>query len=170
MFDEEIATLAAMVVREFSEAGMTVTTAESCTGGLIGGAITSVSGSSTVYGRGFITYSNEAKKQLLGVDPATLADLGAVSAECASQMATGALEAANANAAVAVTGIAGPDGGTEEKPVGLVYIAVATSEDEGAFVESFEFGDIGRDAVRRETVKEALEMLLGYGLDGEETE
>ncbi|MGI9350578.1 MAG: CinA family protein [Rhizobiaceae bacterium] len=170
MFDDEITALATMVISEFHEAGMTVATAESCTGGLIGGAITAISGSSNVYGRGFITYSNEAKIQILGVETQTLEEHGAVSAECASQMATGALEAANANAAVAVTGIAGPDGGTDAKPVGLVYIAVATSEDEGAFVERFEFGEIGRNAIRRETVKEGLEMLLGYGLDGDELE
>jgi len=168
MFDEEILALASMVIKEFGEMNMQVATAESCTGGLIGGAITSVDGSSSVYGRGFITYSNQAKTDLLGVEPGTLEDHGAVSVECASQMATGALEAANANAAVAVTGIAGPGGGTETKPVGLVYIAVATSADEGAFVEKFEFGDIGRHNVRRETVMQALEMLLGYGLDGDE--
>lgn len=168
MFDEEIRALAAMVVREFNDRGMTVTTAESCTGGLIGGAITSASGSSNVYKKGFITYSNEAKSDLLGVDHETIIQHGAVSAECASQMAIGARLAADADAAVAVTGIAGPGGGTEVKPVGLVYIAVATSHDEGAFVEQFEFGDIGRDKVRRVTIKEALEMLLGYGIETEE--
>lgn len=167
MFDEEISALASMVVKEFGGAKMTVTTAESCTGGLIASAITSVAGSSEVFGKGLVTYSNDAKIQLLDVDPDTLRNHGAVSAECASQMAAGALEEADADVAVAVTGIAGPGGGTEAKPVGLVYIAVATSQDEGAFVESFEFGDIGRDKVRRETVKEAMEMLLGYGLDGE---
>lgn len=170
MFDQEIHTLAEMVVREFTSAGLLVTTAESCTGGLIGGAITAISGSSDVYQRGYVTYSNDAKAELLGVDRDTLRDHGAVSAECASQMAIGALEAADANAAVAVTGIAGPGGGSDSKPVGLVYIAVATSEEEGAFVERFEFGDLGREAVRRETVKEALEMLLGYGLNEEEAE
>ncbi|MEM9332301.1 MAG: CinA family protein [Pseudomonadota bacterium] len=170
MFDQEIHTLAEMVVREFTSAGLLVTTAESCTGGLIGGAITAISGSSDVYQRGYVTYSNDAKAELLGVDRDTLRDHGAVSAECASQMAIGALEAADANAAVAVTGIAGPGGGSDSKPVGLVYIAVATSEEEGAFVERFEFGDLGREAVRRETVKEALETLLGYGLNEEEAE
>ncbi len=168
MFDEEITALATMLVREFDAAGIKVATAESCTGGLIGGAITSVAGSSNVYGRGFITYSNQAKIDLLDVDPHVLQVHGAVSAECASQMATGTLEAADAGAAVAVTGIAGPGGGSEAKPVGLVFIAVATSEDEGAFVEQFQFGDIGRDEIRRETVLQALEMLLGYGLDEEE--
>ena len=168
MFDEEIAALAAMAIREFEAAEMTITTAESCTGGLVAGALTSVSGSSNVFERGFVTYANSAKQELLGVSPETLADYGAVSAECAVQMASGALKAANANASVAVTGIAGPGGGTDEKPVGLVFIAVATSEEEGAFVERFEFGNPGRDAIRRETVKEALEMLLGYALDGDD--
>ena len=170
MFDQEISLLAGIVIKEFSKADLVVTTAESCTGGLIGGAITSIPGSSDVYQQGYVTYSNKAKIELLGVDRDTLREHGAVSAECASQMAIGALEAADADAAVAVTGIAGPGGGSESKPVGLVYIAVATAEEEGAFVESFEFGDIGRDEVRRETVKEALEVLLGYGLDEGEDE
>lgn len=168
MFDEEILALAAMVVRDFGEEGMTVATAESCTGGLIGAAITSVAGSSDVFSGGFITYSNEMKKEFLNVDPSIIEDHGAVSAECASQMAMGALAKADVNAAVAVTGIAGPGGGSETKPVGLVYIAVASSQEEGAFVESFEFGNIGRDAVRRETIKEALEMLLSYAIDEEQ--
>ena len=116
----------------------------------------------------FITYSNEAKAQSLGVDPALIEEHGAVSAQVASEMAIGAVKAANVDAAVAVTGIAGPGGGTDKKPVGLVYIAVALSEEEGAFVEDFLFADMDRDGVRRETVKEALEMLLGYGLDDDE--
>lgn len=165
MFDEEITALATMVVRDFGEAGLKVATAESCTGGLVGGAITAIPGSSDVYQGGFVTYTNDLKANLINVDPETLREHGAVSAECASQMAIGALEATEADACVSVTGIAGPGGGSEDKPVGLVYIAVATCEDEGAIVESFEFGNIGRDAVRRETVKEALEMLLGYALD-----
>jgi nicotinamide-nucleotide amidase len=168
MFDEELSTLSSMVVKEFSAANATVATVESCTGGLIGACLTSVAGSSAVFDRGFLTYSNDAKIDLVNVAPATLKEHGAVSAECASEMATGGLKAADVNACVAVTGIAGPGGGTDEKPVGLVFIAVATSEDEGAFVEEFEFGDIGRDAVRTATVKEALEMLLGYGVDGKE--
>lgn len=168
MFDEELVALASMVVSEFSDAGFKVATVESCTGGLIGGCITAVSGSSSVFDRGFLTYSNQAKIDLVNVAPETLQEHGAVSAECASQMAAGAIVATGVDAAVAVTGIAGPGGGSDEKPVGLVFIAVATAQEEGAFVERFEFGDIGRDGVRRETVREALEMLLGYGIDGEE--
>lgn len=170
MFDEELLALAAMVVRDFAKNEKTITCAESCTGGLIGACITSASGSSAVFERGFITYSNEAKTELLGVDTETLKEHGAVSAECASQMAIGAREAAEADAAVAVTGIAGPGGGSKYKPVGLVYIAVATSQDEGAFVEGFEFGDLGRNEVRSATVREALEMLLGYAIDEDDNE
>lgn len=165
MFDEEIHAIASETIRQFGEAGRMIATAESCTGGLIGACLTSVPGSSSVVDRGFITYSNEAKQEMLGVNPELIVEHGAVSPQVASEMASGALKASNAHASVAVTGIAGPRGGTETKPVGLVYIAVATREDEGAFVEDFNFGDIGRDAVRRETIKEALEMLLGYGLD-----
>ena len=168
MFDEELVALATMVVGEFGAAGFKVATVESCTGGLIGGCVTAVEGSSSVFDRGFLTYSNQAKIDLVNVSPETIQEHGAVSAECASQMAAGAIAAADVDAAIAVTGIAGPGGGSEEKPVGLVFIAVATAQEEGAFVERFEFGDIGRDAVRRETVREALEMLLGYGIDGEE--
>ena len=165
MFDEEIQTIAKQLVKQFAEAKRTIATAESCTGGLIGGAITSVSGSSAVYETGFVTYSNEAKIALIDVDPHTLDTIGAVSAETASQMAIGTLEATGANAAVAVTGIAGPTGGTEVKPVGLVFVAIASDFEEGAFVERFEFGSIGREKIRRETVREALEMLIAYGLD-----
>ena len=168
MFDEELTTIAQQVIKDFGEAGFTIATAESCTGGLIGGCITSVGGSSAVFDRGFITYSNEAKSQVLGVKPDLIEEHGAVSPQIASEMAIGAIKQSGANAAVAVTGIAGPGGGTETKPVGLVYIAVATSDEEGAFVEDFNFADMSRDEVRRETVKEALEMLLGYGLDDPE--
>ena len=165
MFNEELTALAAMVVRDFTAAGKTVATAESCTGGLIAGCITSVPGSSAVLDRGFVTYSNEAKQQLLGVSEDTLKTQGAVSAECAAQMATGALAAAGTDASVAVTGIAGPGGGTPEKPVGLVFIAVATADEEGAFVEKFEFGDLDRDEIRAATIREGLEMLLGYAIE-----
>lgn len=168
MFDEELTTIASQIVKEFGEAGATIATAESCTGGLIGGCITAVAGSSSVFDRGFITYSNEAKAEVLGVDPALIEEHGAVSSQVASEMAIGAIKKSGCDAAVAVTGIAGPGGGSETKPVGLVYIAVATSNEEGAFVEDFNFADMTRDEVRRETIKEALEMLLGYGLDEEE--
>lgn len=165
MFDEELSLIAAQVVKEFGAAKATIATAESCTGGLIGGCITSVSGSSSVFDRGFITYSNEAKSEVLGVPADLIEEYGAVSSQVASEMAIGAIRKSGCNAAVAVTGIAGPCGGSQTKPVGLVYIAVATSQEEGAFVEDFNFSDKNRDEVRRETIREALEMLLGYGLD-----
>ncbi len=165
MFDEELLVIAQQTIKEFADENMTIATAESCTGGLIGGCLTSVSGSSSVFERGFITYSNEAKMELLNVPSELIEEHGAVSAQVASEMAIGAVKAANVDASVAVTGIAGPGGGAETKPVGLVFIAVATAQEEGAFVEKFEFGDIGRDKVRRETIKEALEMLLGYAID-----
>ncbi len=168
MFDEELITIANQVIKEFDDANLTVVTAESCTGGLIGGCLTAVAGSSKVFDRGFITYTNEAKTEMLDVKKTLIDEHGAVSAQVASEMAIGAIAKSGSNAAVAVTGIAGPGGGTETKPVGLVYIAVATSEEEGAFVEDFNFSDMNRDEVRRETIKEALEMLLGYGLDDPE--
>jgi len=170
MFDQELLVISQQVIKDFADESMTIATAESCTGGLIGGCLTAVAGSSSVYERGFITYSNEAKNELLNVSTALIEEHGAVSAQVASEMAIGAMKEANVDAAVAVTGIAGPGGGTETKPVGLVYIAVATAQEEGAFVEEFQFGDIGRDKVRRETIKEALEMLLGYAIDGDETD
>jgi nicotinamide-nucleotide amidase len=164
MFDEELQTIARQVIKEFAQANAKIATAESCTGGMIGGCITAIDGSSSVFDRGFITYSNEAKIKMLNVNAGLIEEHGAVSAQVASEMAIGAIKNSDCNAAVAVTGIAGPSGGTENKPVGLVYIAVATADEEGAFVEDFKFsGD--RDEVRRSTVKEALEMLLGYGLD-----
>ena len=168
MFDEELMTIATQVIKEFGEANATISTAESCTGGLIGGCLTSIAGSSNVFDRGFITYSNEAKTEMLDVKMELIEEHGAVSAQVASEMAIGAIRNSGTDAAVAVTGIAGPGGGTETKPVGLVYIAVATSEEEGAFVEDFNFSEMNRDEIRRETIKEALEMLLGYGLDDPE--
>lgn len=118
---EEVA-LEDAVVNLLEEKGLTLTTAESCTAGLLAGRIMNVAGASKVYNEGYITYSNEAKEKLLGVKHETLETYGAVSAQTAAEMAEGALRAANAAAAVSVTGIAGPDGGTKEKPVGLVYV------------------------------------------------
>ncbi|WP_275790918.1 CinA family protein [Pararhizobium gei] len=135
-----------------------VVTAESCTGGLIAGALTEVPGSSAVVDRGFVTYSNDAKMQMLGVDPATLAVHGAVSRQTAIEMARGAILQSKAQLAIAVTGIAGPGGGSEEKPVGLVHLATAGR---AGLLQHREmrYGNIGRDAVRLSTVRTALEML-----------
>lgn len=133
----------------------TIATAESCTGGMIGMALTSVSGISSYYGYGVVTYANEAKEKLLGVSHQTLETFGAVSEETAREMAAGALELSGADIAVAVTGIAGPGGGSKEKPVGLVYIGVAEKDGVTAYKNLF-FGS--RDEVRRATVIKALEL------------
>jgi nicotinamide-nucleotide amidase len=138
---------------------LTIATAESCTGGLVAGALTDIPGSSDVIDRGFITYSNEAKRAMLGVNASTLATFGAVSKETATQMAVGALERAGVDLAVSITGIAGPGGATEGKPVGLVHFAVAARD--GRIVHrECRFGAIGRSAVRQRSVVEALRMLI----------
>lgn len=137
---------------------LTIATAESCTGGLIAAALTAIPGSSAVVDRGFVTYSNEAKTEMLGVPADLVARRGAVSADVARAMAEGALKHSKADLAVAVTGIAGPDGGSAEKPVGLVHIAAARRG--GARLhEEMRYGDIGRDNVRFETVASALALL-----------
>ena len=148
-----------------------IATAESCTGGLVAGALTAIAGSSEVFERGFVTYSNEAKIELLGVDPELIAEHGAVSSEVAVAMAMGALENSLADIAVAITGVAGPGGGTPDKPVGLVHMACAGVDREDVDPETgldfgwcsqyeFRFGDVGRDAVRDYSVRQALRLLL----------
>jgi nicotinamide-nucleotide amidase len=138
---------------------LTIATAESCTGGLVAGALTDIPGSSDVVDRGFITYSNEAKRAMLGVNATTLSTFGAVSRETATQMAIGALEKAGVDLAVAITGIAGPGGATPGKPVGLVHFAVA-ARDGRILHRELRFGAIGRSAVRQRSVVEALRMLM----------
>ena len=135
-----------------------IATAESCTGGLVAGALTDIAGSSAVVDRGFVTYTNEAKQQMLGVPAATLQAHGAVSRETAQAMAQGALAHSLADLAVSITGIAGPGGGTKEKPVGLVHFAAA-ARDGRLIHRECRFGDLGRAEVRRLSVLEALEML-----------
>ena len=163
MVDDALKELAETLLDRFRAAGLKIVTAESCTGGLIGALLTSAAGSSDVYERGYITYSNEAKEELLGVSSKTLVEHGAVSAQTAREMAQGALARSHADIAVSVTGIAGPGGGSEEKPVGLVYAAVASAGLSGAVAEEYRFGDIGREAIRRETARNALEMAMTYG-------
>lgn len=137
--------------------GWRVATAESCTGGLVAAALTAIAGSSDVVERGFVTYSNRAKTELLGVSSETIAEHGAISAETAAAMARGAAVRAGVDLAVSVTGIAGPSGGTPQKPVGLVYIGVAR-RDGAARAERWSFaGD--RAAVRQAAVNAALDML-----------
>lgn len=134
-------------------------TAESCTGGLIIAALTDVPGSSSVVDRGFITYSNDAKMEMIGVSAATLDAHGAVSLQTAQEMAAGALARSHAGIALSVTGIAGPDGGSEEKPVGLVWFGLAL-QGKPVITEKRLFDNRGRDFIRRETVRHALEMGL----------
>jgi len=159
MFPADILALSEKIIREFSAAGLMVSTAESCTGGLIAGALTEISGSSAVVDRGFVTYTNTAKMEMLGVQDEALARFGAVSEETARQMVHGALFRSRAAVAVAVTGIAGPGGGSPEKPVGLVHLAAKSRRGELIHGKML-YGDIGRDQVRLATVATALEMLL----------
>jgi len=148
---------AAEVIAALKARGWMMATAESCTGGLIAGAITEVPGSSAVFDRGFVTYSNAAKIDMLGVSPATLDAHGAVSEEVAAEMARGALDRSAAQVAVAVTGIAGP-GGSDHKPEGRVCFGLATRV--AVITETVEFGALGRSEVRRRTVEQALSLLL----------
>jgi nicotinamide-nucleotide amidase len=141
-----------------------VATAESCTGGLVAAVLTEIAGSSDVVDCGFVTYSNEAKKKMLGVPPRTLKRHGAVSAETAAAMANGALKNSQADLAVAITGIAGPGGGSKQKPVGLVYFAAAR-RDGPQLACSRRFGKIGRSRVRLRSVAQALELLAALAQD-----
>lgn len=150
--------LAAELVVSFGRRGVVVATAESCTGGLIAASITDVPGSSAVLDRGFVTYSNAAKMEMLGVEEETLMKHGAVSREVAAQMAEGALATSHADVAVAVTGIAGPDGGSAGKPVGLVHFARAGRSGPTRSEHHVFSGD--RAAIRRATVRRALELLM----------
>jgi nicotinamide-nucleotide amidase len=138
---------------------LTIATAESCTGGLVSGALTEIPGSSDVIDRGFVTYSNDAKRAMLGVKASTLDSFGAVSKETATAMAIGALERAGTDLAVAITGIAGPGGATPGKPVGLVHFAAAARDGRLTHREC-RFGAIGRSSVRQRSVVDALRMLM----------
>lgn len=150
---------AEQVIVAYRDRGWLIATAESCTGGLIAGALTEIAGSSAVVDRGFVTYSNAAKVDLLGVMPATLDAYGAVSRETALQMVKGALSRSAADCAVAVTGIAGPGGGSSDKPVGLVHLS-ASSRNGKTIHREMRYGDLGRDRVRLATVRTALDLLL----------
>jgi nicotinamide-nucleotide amidase len=137
---------------------LTIAAAESCTGGLLAATLTEIPGSSAVFDRGFVTYSNDAKTAMLGVPVDLLATFGAVSRETAQAMASGALAQAGVDLAVAITGIAGPGGALPGKPVGLVHLAAASRGGRLSH-QARQFGDIGRAPVRREAVREALAML-----------
>lgn len=157
IFSLEIETLARLVIDDARERSLRIVTAESCTGGLIAAALTAIAGSSDVVDRGFVTYSNEAKTEMLGVPAALIASHGAVSEQVARAMAEGALARSPAHRTVAVTGVAGPGGGTATKPVGLVWFGLAR-RDGPTIAESHIFpGD--REEVRAATVAHALTML-----------
>jgi nicotinamide-nucleotide amidase len=137
---------------------LTLATAESCTGGLVAATISEIPGSSAVLDRAFVTYSNEAKQQMLGVTPAPIDVYGAVSTECAEEMAKGALAHASVDLAVSITGIAGPTGAVPGKPIGLVYFCAA-SRSGRVIAHDRKYGDIGRTKVRDQSVLQALSML-----------
>jgi len=158
MFSSALLRLAEVVIADARAAKLRVATAESCTGGLIGGLLTEIPGSSAVFDRGFIVYTNRAKQDLLNVPGDLIADMGEVSEAVARMMAEGAVENSNAQLAVAVTGIAGPGGGTTMKPVGLVHVA-ACRENRSILHEAHRFGDIGRTEVRLRTCEAALALL-----------
>lgn len=158
MWPADIEEKAQSIIADLTARGQRLATAESCTGGLIAAVLTEIAGSSAVMDRGFVTYSNEAKIDMLGVKAATLAARGAVSRETALEMAQGALSHSKADFAVAVTGIAGPGGGSAEKPVGLVHLAAAGRQGRMRHRE-MHYGDIGRNAVRLATVMTALELI-----------
>ncbi len=160
MFLLELITAAENTLSVFKARQSMIVTAESCTGGLISAVLTEIPGSSEVVERGFVTYSNAAKSECLNVSADLLEAHGAVSREVALAMASGALENSKADFSVAVTGVAGPDGGTPEKPVGLVYIAAA-DRDGHTVDQVLRLGDIGRTRVRFETVIAALGLVTG---------
>jgi nicotinamide-nucleotide amidase len=158
MFSLEIETLARLLIDEARERSLRIVTAESCTGGLVAGAICAVAGASDVFERGFVSYSNRAKQELLGVPGDLIADFGAVSEPVARMMAEGALENSNAHLAVAITGVAGPGGGTPMKPVGTVHIATARSNHGLRHqAELFEFET--REEIQLAAVQAALQAL-----------
>jgi len=159
--DNPLSALALEVVETFSARGFTIATAESCTGGLIAGMITDIPGSSAVLDRGYVTYSNDAKIEMLGVEEAMFEEdgPGAVSEEVAEQMAKAALQKSSTDIAISVTGIAGPGGGSDGKPVGLVWFGCACDW-APTFAISRYFDDNGRDAIRAESVMTALMILI----------
>ena len=160
--DKELVELAQKVIDENRTAGRRLATAESCTGGLVAAALTEIAGASDVVDRAFVTYSNEAKTEMLGVSDDILSTLGAVSEATAWAMAQGALAKSHADVAVAVSGIAGPGGGTEKKPVGTVVFARAIRDQtQGPVIaDTHHFGDLGRAEIRRQAALVALRLLL----------
>ncbi len=164
-FDPDTLDLAVRVLDANRAAGRLIVTAESCTGGLVAGALTEIAGSSDVVDRGFVTYSNEAKTQMLGVAVDVIETFGAVSIAVAWAMAQGALKHSNADVAVAITGVAGPGGGSAEKPVGTVVFARAVrgADPKTIVADIKQFGDLGRSEIRVQAVRCALELLMPDG-------
>lgn len=158
MIDPDARDAAARLLDLCRTRGLKIATAESCTGGLVAAALTEIPGSSDVFDRGFVTYSNAAKQAMLGIPAETLARFGAVSRETAEAMARGAISRSEADLTVAITGVAGPGGGSPEKPVGLVWFA-ATARGGTTIPREMRYGDLGRSEVRRRSVLEALKML-----------
>lgn len=160
VFPQDIADLALRVISENAALGRKVALAESCTGGLVAAALTEIAGSSAVVDCSFVTYSNKAKHKLLGVSQDIIDTFGAVSVACAWAMAQGALKNSDADVAVAISGVAGPDGGTAQKPVGLVVFAKAVRGSDDLLAEERLFENTGRSGVRGQAVVEALGLLL----------
>ena len=158
MFEPTLLSRAEKLLADARAKGLKIATAESCTGGLVAGLLTEIAGSSDVFERGFVTYSDRAKQDSLGVPGAMIRQHGAVSEPVARAMAEGAIRNSGAQLAIAITGIAGPGGGSDEKPVGLVHITAARAC-EATLHRECRFGDIGRSEVRRKSVETALEML-----------
>ncbi|MGH1417593.1 MAG: CinA family protein [Hyphomicrobiaceae bacterium] len=158
MFAPDLKDAAQHLVDDLRQRNLKLVTAESCTGGTIAGVITEIAGASDVFDRGYVTYSNAAKSTELTVDAKLIAENGAVSLVVGEAMALGALTASGADVSVSVTGIAGPGGGTPDKPVGLVYIAAAKT-DGSVISERKTFGDIGRSNVRLATIKSAIALV-----------
>lgn len=158
MFSEAIRQKAEKVIEALVARGEMLVTAESCTAGLVAAALTTVPGSSDAIHGGFVTYANGAKMRMLGVPKHLLESYGAVSLQCARAMADGARNKARVDVAIAITGIAGPGGATDKKPVGLVHFAVSTAS--GTATLEKRFGDIGRDKVREQSVLAALDLVL----------
>ena len=146
------------IIDLLAEKNQTIVTAESCTGGMVAAALTDIPGASAALYGGYVTYANAAKSRMIHVQARLIRDYGAVSNQVARAMADGARNTARADYAVSVTGIAGPDGGSDKKPVGLVYIAV--SSELATVVIEHRFGDLGRDAIRKASVQAALDLVL----------
>ena len=158
MFSEALLSISRRLLDRARESGMRITAAESCTGGLFSALMTEIPGSSKVFERGFVVYSNRAKQEMIGVPGELIADHGAVSEAVAIAMAEGAISASRADLSVAITGVAGPSGGTALKPVGLVHFAVASKKGL-VFTEACRFGDVGRTEVRRKSLIKSIELL-----------